>query len=706
MSVSAAVSAPASTPTMSVSAAPVHASACLLDSPRMEATETTETIATSATTTAATATTATATTATATTATATTATATPATAATAATAEAEPSAPVAHAPRPLLPLAVAALGVVFGDLGTSPLYALQEAFTGPHAVAPDRENVLGVISLFLWSLVLVVSVKYIGFLMRADNRGEGGILALLALTGARAGRRFAALVIALGLIGAALLYGDGVITPAVSVLSAVEGLALASPALGRAVLPVTLVILVGLFAVQRHGSGRVGRLFGPILALWFATIAVLGAAAIPRDPSILAALSPAHAIGYFARHGLAGVPILGAVVLCLTGGEALYADMGHFGRRPIRLAWLALVLPALVLSYLGQGAVLLAEPAAAARPFYSAAPAAVLYPLVVLATAAAVIASQALITAVFSLTRQLVQLGYWPRTRVIHTSAEEAGQVYVPGFNWAVMIATLALVLGFRSSSALTGAYGIAVAGTMGLTTILFAIVARRRWRWRAPTLALFLAVFLTIDLAFLAANAFKIEEGGWVPLALGGGLFTLMTVWAYGRGRLRRRLEARAFPLEPFLDSFGLEPPMRVPGTAVFLTGHPDGAPLSLLHYLKHARSLHERVILLSVVTLDVPHAAAAERLAVRELRHGFWQLVGRYGFMESPDVLDLLRLARDRVDAPGATFFLGRESIVACRGWRARLYAIMHRNARPAAEFFGIPPNRVLEVGAQVEL
>jgi KUP system potassium uptake protein len=490
------------------------------------------------------------------------------------------------------------------------------------------------------------------------------------------------------------------------VLSAVEGLAVASPALGRAVVPATVAILVGLFAVQRYGSGRVGRLFGPILALWFVAIAALGVAAIPRDPSILAALSPTYAAGYFARHGLAGVPILGAVILCLTGGEALYADMGHFGRRPIRLAWLALVLPALVLSYLGQGAVLLDEPAAAARPFYSAAPQALLYPLVALATAATVIASQALITAVFSLTRQLVQLGYWPRTRVIHTSAEERGQVYVPGFNWAVMVATLALVLGFRSASALTAAFGLAVAGTMTLTTLLFAIVARRRWGWRAPALALFLAVFLTVDLVFLAANALKLEDGGWLPLAIGGGLFTLMNVWAYGRRRLLLRQAARAFPLEPFLDSFGLEPPVRVPGTAVFLTGHPEGAPLALLHYLKHARSLHERVILLSVVTLDVPHVAAAERLSVRELRHGFWQLTGHYGFMESPDVPALLALARDQVDAPGATFFLGRESIVACRGWRERLYALMHHNARPAAEFFGIPPNRVLEVGAQVEL
>jgi KUP system potassium uptake protein len=611
----------------------------------------------------------------------------------------------------VLPLTVAALGVVFGDLGTSPLYALQEAFTGPHAVTATRDNVLGVISLFLWSLVLVVSIKYVVFLMRADNRGEGGILALLALTGARDGRRHAGIVIALGLFGAALLYGDGVITPAISVLSAVEGLKVASPALEHAVIPLTIAILVRLFAVQRFGSGRVGRLFGPILALWFVVIAILGALAIRHDPSVLAALNPAHAVAYFTEYGFAGIPILGAVVLCLTGGEALYADMGHFGARPIRVAWFALVLPALVLSYLGQGAVLLDQPAAAARPFYSSAPAELLYPLVILATAATVIASQALITAVFSLTRQTVQLGYWPRTHVVHTSAEERGQIYVPGFNWAVMVATIALVLGFRSSGALAAAFGLAVAGTMTITTVLFAIVARLRWHWRWPVLGLFVAVFVTIDLAFLGANAVKIEDGGWLPLAIGTGLLVLMQVWAYGRRRLRARLEARAFALEAFLDSFGLDPPLRVPGNAVFLTGHPDGAPLALLHYLKHAKSLHARVVLLSVITQDVPRVPAADRITVTELRHGFWQVIGRYGFMESPDVPALMQLAQQRgLDAQNATFFLGRESVVACRGrwrgWRERLFSFMHHNARPAAEFFGIPPNQVLEVGAQVEL
>jgi KUP system potassium uptake protein len=612
---------------------------------------------------------------------------------------------------PTLSLTAAALGVVFGDLGTSPLYAMQEAFAGPHAAAVSPENVIGVVSLFLWSLVLVVSVKYIGFLMRADNRGEGGILALLALARAAVAGRGRIVVALLGLFGAALLYGDGVITPAVSVLSAVEGLQVASPAFERAVVPATLVILVGLFAMQRRGSARVGRLFGPVLAVWFGSIAVLGALAIPRGPEILAALNPLRGADYFARHGLAGVPVLGAVVLCLTGGEALYADMGHFGRRPIRIAWSAIVLPALVLSYLGQGAVLLAEPAAAARPFYAAVPAPVLYPMIALATAAAVIASQALITAVFSLTRQAVQLGYWPRVRVVHTSADEQGQVYVPGFNWTVMAATLAIVLAFRSSAALAAAFGLAVAGTMAITTLLYAVVARTRWGWPRPAIAVFLAVFLTVDIAFIAANALKIEDGGWLPLAIGGGMFMLMQVWARGRALLREQLEARAFAVPAFLESFALAPPVRVLGAAVFLTATPDTAPLALLHYLKHAKSLHEQVVILSVLTEDVPHVAAADRVAVEQCGHGFWRVIGRYGFMESPDVPALLQAAEARgLHVPARTYFLGRETVIGARGrwrrWTYFVFAVMHRNARPAADFFGLPANQVMEVGAQIEL
>ncbi|MBL0220823.1 MAG: potassium transporter Kup [Myxococcales bacterium] len=608
-------------------------------------------------------------------------------------------------------LTFAALGVVFGDLGTSPLYALQEAFIGPHAAAVDPENILGIVSLFLWSLVLVVTVKYIGFLMRADNRGEGGILALLALARSTRSARFRAMLVVLGLFGAALLYGDGVITPAISVLSAVEGLDVAAPALHHLVIPLTVGILIGLFAMQRFGSGTVGKLFGPVLALWFVTIAVLGLAAIPRDASILRALNPAYAVDYFARHGLHGFPVLGAVVLCLTGGEALYADMGHFGPRPIRIAWFSLVLPALVLSYLGQGAVLLDNPAASARPFYSMVPGPLLYPMIVLATASTVIASQALISAVFSLTRQAVQLGYWPRVRVVHTSADEQGQVYVPGFNWTVMAATIALVLAFRSSGALAAAFGLAVAGTMAITTVLFVVVARARWRWPTYAVIGFLAIFLTIDLGFIGANLLKVEDGGWLPLAIGAGMFTLMQVWSRGRALLRARLEARMFSLPEFLASFGLEPTLRVEGSAVFLTGSPEGAPLALLHYLKHARSLHWKVVILSVLTEDVPHVDPDARLEVEELTNGFWRVVGRYGFMESPDVPALLRDAEARGLELGArTYFLGREVVVATRGrwrrWTYFLFALMHRNARPAAEFFGLPANQVMEIGAQIDL
>ena len=611
-------------------------------------------------------------------------------------------------------LTVAALGVVFGDLGTSPLYALQEAFHGPGAVVATRENVLGVVSLFVWSLILVISVKYIAFIMRADNRGEGGVLALLALTGARHnGLWFRRATVGVGLFGATLLYGDGVITPAVSVLSAVEGLEVASTALRPAVIPATLGILVGLFCVQRYGSGRVGRLFGPVLALWFVVIAALGLRALIGRPEALAALNPAHAVRFFAAHGLAGVPVLGAVILCLTGGEALYADMGHFGARPIRVAWYGLVLPALVLNYLGQAAVLLGAPEAAARPFYAMVPGPLLYPMVALATLATIIASQALISAVFSLTRQAVQLGYWPRVHVVHTSASEEGQIYVPAFNWAVMAATLALVLAFRSSARLASAFGLAVAGTMAITTVLFAIVARRRFRWPAAAVGAFVAVFLTIDVVFFAANATKLLDGAWLPLAIGAGLFVLMTVWMRGRSRLRRRYHERAFPLDEFLTSFALGPCVRVPGAAVFLSPNAGATPPALLHYLKHAKSLHEQVVILTVQTEEVPHVTPGERVEVEALTQGFWRVVGRFGFMETPDVPVLLGAARARgLGVQGdVTYFLGRETVVASRAgqrgwWGARLFAAMHRNARPAADFFALPSNQIMEVGAQVDL
>ena len=619
--------------------------------------------------------------------------------------------------RPLLPLTLAALGVVFGDLGTSPLYALQEAFHGRHAVDVTHENVLGVVSLFVWALLLSVSAKYLFFVMRADNRGEGGIFALLALTGARGLPRARARrwLVGLGLFGAALLYGDGVITPAISVLSAVEGLEVASPLLRPVVIPVTAAILIGLFLVQRHGSGRMGNAFGPVIALWFLAMAVLGLRALVSAPEVLLALNPAYAVQFFLHHGLHGVTVLGAVVLCITGGEALYADMGHFGARPIRVAWFALVLPSLILGYLGQGALLLRSPAAAARPFYSMAPGWLLYPMVGLATLATIIASQALITAVFSLTRQAMQLGYWPRVHVVHTSSLEEGQVYVPGMNWALMLGTLALVLGFRSASGLAGAYGLAVAGTMAVTTVLFARVARRLLRWSRAACAAFLVVFLSVDLAFLGANLLKLREGGWLPLVIGAAFYTLMAVWAHGRRLLREELQTGAVSCDEFLARLDRGAPLqRVPGTAIFLTAHPGAMPVALLHYLKHAKSLHEHVVLVTLHMQDVSHVSDDERVEVQALSQGFWRVTGRYGYMEDTDVPGLIACARRKglnVPTEDATFFVSREIIMPSDagrwgGWGERLYGFMRRNARPAAAFFGLPPAQVMEVGTEVDL
>jgi KUP system potassium uptake protein len=620
-----------------------------------------------------------------------------------------------HTPTATGAATIAALGVVFGDLGTSPLYALQEAFTGKHGVASTPDNVLGVVSLFIWSLLGVVSVKYVLFIMRADNRGEGGILALLALTGARGNPDVRARgLLVLGLFGATLLYGDGIITPAVSVLSAIEGLEIASTRFTPFVIPLTVLILVGLFFVQRFGSGRVGRFFGPVLLLWFIAIAALGVRSIALTPRALEALSPLYAVRYFAEHGLHGLPVLLSVVLCLTGCEALYADMGHFGRRPIRLAWSFIVLPALVASYLGQAAVLLRSPEAIDRPFYFSVPEPLLLPMVALATLGTIIASQALISAVFSLTRQAVQLGYWPRTRVVHTSAREEGQIYVPSFNWALMIACVTLVLAFGSSSRLAGAFGLAVAGTMAITTGLFAQVALRRLGWPAVAVGAFLAVFFTADTAFFAANLLKVRDGGWLPLALGVGLFVLMTVWARGRHYLHDYVRERMMPLGEFLDSFEKGSAVRVHGTAVFLTTNAGVTPTTLLHYLKHAKSLHDTVVFLTVMSEEVPRVSREERLQVERVRPGFWQVVGHFGFMEDPDVPKLLEAAIDCGLDPSvrtATFFLGRETIVPSdkgrwRGFPERLFAVMHRNARPAPDFFRLPPNRVMEIGAQLEL
>jgi KUP system potassium uptake protein len=614
-------------------------------------------------------------------------------------------------------LALGALGVVYGDIGTSPLYALRECFAGVHSVPPSRENVLGVLSLVFWAMTFVVTFKYLSFVMRADNRGEGGILALMALVGAKRGSR--PVLLSIGLVGAALLYGDGVITPAISVLGAVEGVSVAAPALHGAVVPAAVAILVLLFAFQKHGTATVGAVFGPVMLVWFVVIAVLGARGILLDPAVLGALDPRHAVAFFAHNGGHGFLVLGAVVLVITGGEALYADMGHFGKRPIRVAWLGVAMPALLLNYLGQGALLLHDPAAARSPFYLLAPDWAVYPLVGIATLAAIVASQALISGAFSLTRQAVQLGYAPRVTIRHTSSREIGQIFLPEVNWALAAATIALVLGFRSSSSLAAAYGIAVTGTMAITTLLFHRVTRDLWgwsRWKAWPLTL---VFLAVDLAFFGANLVKVEEGGWFPIVAAVAVYTTLSTWKRGREALAAMLGEAGLPLDLFLADVARKKPPRVPGTAVFMTGNLGTVSPILLHHLKHIKVLHERVVLTSLVTEEVPAVPEAERVRVRDLGSGFFQVVARYGFMETPDVPALLA-SLPRLSGPGpklevkpmeTTFFLGRETILPTgrarlARWRKRLFIVMARNAQTASAFFGLPPNRVVEMGAQIEL
>lgn len=619
--------------------------------------------------------------------------------------------------RPLLPLTLTTLGVVYGDIGTSPLYAMRECFHGSHAVPATEANVLGVLSLIIYSLVLVISIKYIAIVMRADNQGEGGILALAALIpqppGGDAASRWRILIL-MGVFGAALLYGDGMITPAITVLGAVEGLKVATPLFEPFVVPVAVGILIAVFAIQKHGTDRVGRLFGPIMVVWFVTLAVLGLAWLVRAPVVLSAFNPTHAIAFFQAHGLHGFAVLGAVFLVVTGGEALYADMGHFGKRPIRLAWFGLVLPALLLNYFGQGALLLLNPAAAAQPFFLLAPSWALYPLVALATAAAIIASQALISGAFSLTRQAIQLGYCPRLDIAHTSSLEIGQIYVPQVNWALMASTIAIVIGFGSSTALAAAYGIAVTLTMVITAVLLHVVAVERWHWPLPAALLVTGLFLSIDLAFFGANVLKIAHGGWLPLVIGWGIFTLMTTWKTGRRLVAERLTARATPLETFIAGVTARPPARVPGTAVFMTAQPKGTPAALVHNLRHNKVLHQHVVILMVTTRPVPHVAEPDRYQVREIGGGVFELTLYYGFMEDPDVPAALLGAREHglaFDDSDVTFFLGRETLIATQTpgmslWRERLFVIIARNAVRATAFFRLPPERVVELGVQVEL
>jgi len=626
-----------------------------------------------------------------------------------------------HAPgsagaKPLLPVVIGAIGVVFGDIGTSPLYTVQQAFSPAYGLAPDRGNILGVLSLVFWSLFLVVTVKYVAIIMRADNRGEGGILALMAVVqrSLPVAAPLAYGVGILGIFGTALFFGDGVLTPAISVLSAVEGLGLVAPQLGRAVVPLTLGVLLLLFAIQRQGVAKVGRWFGPVTVLWFVSIGAVGAWQIAQRPQILAALSPAWAIAFFLRHGVAAWLALGAVVLAVTGGEALYADMGHFGRRAIRRAWLGLVLPCLLLSYFGQGALLLADAGAVGNPFYRAVPAWGQAPMVVLATLATVIASQALISGTFSVARQAIQLGYLPRLKVVHTSWDEIGHVYLPWINRALLVAVMLTVLGFGSSAKLGIAYGVSVTGTMLISSVLTLILAQARWRVSPWVLVPAAVLFLGIDAAFLSANMVKFAEGAWFPIAIGLATFTVMRTWRRGRELVRQQVNRDSLRIEHFVDSVMVDPPLRVPNTAVFMTPSNDYLPPALLHNLKHNQVLHERNVLLTVETLAVPRAEVRERVSLVDLGHGFQRLNLRFGYMEDPDVPRALR----RWQIPGAefdpmrtTFFASREALTASKDhgmalWRDKLFLFLARNATPATEYFGIPGNRLVELGVHVAI
>jgi KUP system potassium uptake protein len=620
-------------------------------------------------------------------------------------------------PRPLLAVALTAIGVVYGDIGTSPLYAMRECFFGSHSVPPTHDNVLGVLSLIIYSLLIVISFKYIVIVMRADNRGEGGILALTALiapAGTSAGARGG--LVMLGIFGAALLYGDGMITPAITVLSAVEGLTVATPFFEPYIVPLALAILAVVFWIQQYGTHNVGRLFGPVMLVWFTVLAVLGIASIVNAPVVLTAVDPTHAVSFFRENGWHGFAVLGAVFLVVTGGEALYADMGHFGKKPIRVAWFALVLPALLLNYFGQGALLLTDAASAQQPFFLLAPDWALIPMVVLSTGAAIIASQALISGAFSLTRAAIQLGYAPRLDVEHTSSWEMGQVYVPQVNWFLAISTMLIVIGFQSSTALAAAYGIAVALTMTITGLLLPVAARERWRWPLGVVVLGGILFVVVDVAFVGANLFKVVQGGWLPLAIAVVIFTFMTTWKTGRRLVAERLTSRAFPLGDFMHSVRATPPHRVRGSAVFLTAQPRGTtPPALYHNLRYNKVLHEHVVVLTVTTVPVPYVAADEdRLVMESLGDGVFTLRAQYGFMEDPNVPDALAQARAKgatIDLDDVTYFLGRETIIVTRHpgmavWRERLFVLMARNAVRATAYFRLPTERVVELGVQVEM
>jgi len=616
----------------------------------------------------------------------------------------------------LLLLSLSALGIVYGDIGTSPLYALRECFYGHHSIIANQDNVLGVLSLIFWSLIIIISIKYVIIVMRADNDGEGGILALMTLarpSESKKGWKYF-LILTLGLFGAALLYGDGIITPAISVLSAVEGLTIATPFFDPYIIPLTIFILVLLFSVQSKGTGGVGKIFGPITFIWFISIALLGLISIMKNPGVMKAVNPYYAVNFFIQNGFHGFVILGSVFLVVTGGEALYADMGHFGKAPIKLAWFCLVLPCLLLNYFGQGALILDNPSAVENPFYYLAPEWALYPLVILATFATVIASQALISGAFSITFQALQLGYLPRMKILHTSEDERGQIYIPQLNWILLIATIGLVLGFRSSSNLAAAYGIAVTTTMVITTILLSIAMVKLWKWSKLAVVLVTSFFLVIDLSFWGANMLKVFQGGWVPLTMGVLIYLMMTTWQKGRKNVLEKIRQQTMSLENFVTEFLSIRLIAIPGTAVYMSSSSNGTPPPLILNIKHNRLLHKQVIILTIKFHKVPHIKIEERVQIEQPTEGFYRVIANYGFMDITNIQQIIELLEKqgiKIKMENTTFFLGRETLIpnpkkGIRMLRDKIFILMSNNAQRATDFFNIPPNRVFEVGTQVEL
>jgi len=614
-------------------------------------------------------------------------------------------------------LALGSLGIVYGDIGTSPLYAIRECFHGAHAVAMTQGNILGVLSLVFWSMTMVICVKYVIFVLRADNHNMGGIFALLALIPSdpkRVSPRLHSIVIFVGILGASLLYGDGIITPAISVLSAIEGLEVATDAAKPMVVPLTCAILFLLFLVQHRGTGLIGYIFGPIMIVWFITIAILGLREIIEFPGILRGLNPIHAYEFFAVNRFHGMVVLGSVVLCITGGEALYADMGHFGRNPIRLSWLFMAFPALLLNYFGQGALLLNDPTLAFNPFYGLVPKPLLYPMVFLATLATIIASQAMISGIFSITQQAIQLGFCPRMKIIHTSSETQGQIYIPEVNYMLMIGCIGLVIAFKQSSGLAGAYGIAVTADMAFTSILYFFVITKTWRWPLAKAIPLVALFLLFDISYFSANLLKVFDGGWITLTIAAVIATALATWKDGRAALAKKMMSSRLPVDLFLEDLATHSVIRVPGTAVYMSVSPVGVPLSLLHNFKHNQVLHKTVVLLSIRSADIPAVRDEDKIEIKDLGQGFHRIVASYGFMEKPDVPRIMYLASLRglvTIAATTSYYLSRELLLTggdskMMRWRKALFAYMSRNARPVTSYFDVPTDRVVELGVQVEL